>query len=56
LRCDWPCPEGKGQTFESRAFAQQLQATEALLPVDGMVTARGPRLGDEHAVARYAFS
>jgi hypothetical protein len=30
LRCDWPCPEGKGQTFESRAFAQQLQAIEAL--------------------------
>jgi mandelate racemase len=33
--------------------------TERLLPVDGMVTARGPGLGldwDEHAVARYAFS
>jgi hypothetical protein len=30
LRCDWPCPEGKGQTFESRAFAQQWQAIEAL--------------------------
>ena len=32
--------------------------TERLLPVDGMVTARGPGLGldwDEHAVARYAF-
>jgi mandelate racemase len=32
---------------------------ERLLPVDGMVTARGPGLGldwDEHAVARYAFS
>jgi len=31
--------------------------TERLLPVDGMVTARGPGLDwDEHAVARYAFS
>ena len=33
--------------------------TERLLPVDGMVTARGPGLGldwDEQAVARYAFS
>jgi mandelate racemase len=33
--------------------------TERLLPVDGMVTARGPGLGldwDETAVARYAFS
>jgi mandelate racemase len=33
--------------------------TERLLPVEGMVTARGPGLGldwDEHAVARYAFS
>ena len=33
--------------------------TERLLPVDGLVTARGPGLGldwDEHAVARYAFS
>ena len=33
--------------------------TERLLPVDGMVTARGPGLGldwDERAVARYAFS
>src|SRR6202008_1882760 len=33
--------------------------TERLLPVDGMVTARGPGLGlnwDEHAVARYAYS
>jgi len=33
--------------------------TERLLPVDGLVTARGPWLGldwDEHAVARYAFS
>jgi mandelate racemase len=32
--------------------------TERLLPVDGMVTARGPGLGldwDEHAVAHYAF-
>jgi mandelate racemase len=32
---------------------------ERLLPVDGMVTERGPGLGldwDEHAVARYAFS
>jgi mandelate racemase len=33
--------------------------TERLLPVDGMVAARGPGLGldwDETAVARYAFS
>src|SRR5271169_6032672 len=33
--------------------------TERLLPVNGMVSARGPGLGldwDEHAVARYAFS
>jgi mandelate racemase len=33
--------------------------TERLLPVDGMVTARGPGLGldwDEQAVARYALS
>ena len=33
--------------------------TERLLPVDGMVTARGCGLGlewDEDAVARYAFS
>jgi mandelate racemase len=33
--------------------------TERLLPVDGMVTGRGPGLGldwDEHTVARYAFS
>jgi len=35
--------------------------TEPLLPVNGMVSARGPGLGlgldwDEHAVARYAFS
>jgi mandelate racemase len=33
--------------------------TERLLPVDGLVTARGPGLWlewDERAVARYAFS
>jgi mandelate racemase len=33
--------------------------TERLLPVEGMVTARGPGLGldwDERAVTRYAYS
>ena len=34
-------------------------SVERLLPVDGMVSVRGPGLGldwDERAVARYAFS
>jgi hypothetical protein len=50
---EWPA------TVKSATTREGALLTERLLPVDGMVTARGPGLGldwDEHAVARYAFS